>query len=181
MNHDRLRAGLAAALALAAATGCGRAPRPTAEAAERPAAALPAAGPADTALASRWPEHDLAAFAFAHLDLTTFRNSTGDDSEGPRARTFAELGIRPTEVSDTIATSEADGWHYSVSVLGRGDYNKDGVEEVAVCFLDWARNGGTYRARFPLTLALISGRAVAIDYEVYFDEADLCEREPSDG
>jgi hypothetical protein len=126
--------------------------------------------------ANPWPTRDLPAFIFARLDLSTFPNST-DHQVGQRF--FADLGIRPTELSDTTAISDTEEWMYRVELLGRRDFNRDGVDEVAVCFTDWARNGGTYRAQEPLVLVLISGRAIAIDYEIDATaEGAMCERDP---
>lgn len=114
---------------------------------------------------AQWPSTGLPEFVFARLDLTTFRNSTGGQRERGE-RFLPEIGIHPTEVSATAATHDDDEWLYAVRVLGRGDFNGDRVEDVAICFIDRARNGGTYDFRQPLLLQLVGGRAVAVKYEI---------------
>lgn len=130
----------------------------------------------DEVVQAHWPRANLAEFVFARLDLTTFRNSTGDQRERGQ-RFFPELGIRPTKISADLAMHDAkDDWLYEVRVLGRRDFNGDKVEDVAICFTDKAQNGGTYSTRKPLLLELIGGRAVALDYEIDTDpEAEECQ------
>jgi hypothetical protein len=165
------------ALALAAAlSGCGKTPR------DGDSASTHRDAPGDSVATNRsavsadpWPTRDLPAFVFAHLDLTTFPNST-DHEAGQRF--FADFGIHPTESTDTTAISDTEEWMYRIELLGRRDYNRDGVVEVVVCFTDWARNGGTYRLQMPLILVLIGGRAIAIDYEIPTAEAAGCPEDP---
>jgi hypothetical protein len=64
------------------------------------------------------------------------------------------------------AGGSEDCWLYDIRVLGRGDFNGDGEEEVAICFVDEARNGGSYRTSEPLLLKLAAGRVFAIDFDV---------------
>ena len=114
-----------------------------------------------------WPSGNLATFVFQHLDLTTFRNSTGPRrQEGQRL--FADLGIKATRTSDTEAVSESDDWTYSIKVIARRDFNRDGVQEVAICFTDTARQG-SYNVQQPLLLQWLEGRAVALAYDISTD------------
>jgi hypothetical protein len=163
---ERYSVAVVFALMVTACLGCGRAQPSTRSAvasdttsSHAPAAPDSAESPGD------WPERDLPAFVFAHLDLTSFRNSTGP-SRRTGQRLFAELGIHPTETSDSTASSLSDGWFYRIRVLERRDFNGDGVDEVAVCFWDEARNGGSYRVQQPLLLQLVAGRAIALDFEI---------------
>jgi hypothetical protein len=116
---------------------------------------------------SVWPTSNLATFVFQHLDLTTFRNSTG-----PRRRSgqrfFVDLGIKPTRASETEAVSESGDWTYSIKVLARRDFNGDGVQEVAICFADTASQG-TYNVQQPLLVQMLEGRAVAIAFDISTD------------
>jgi hypothetical protein len=124
-----------------------------------------------------WPDTDLAEFVFTHLDLTTFRNSTGPQ-RSPGDRFFSDLGLRPTQASDSVATHDGE-WRYTVRVLARRDFNGDGLEDVAICFTDQARNGGTYDARSPLLLQRIGGRVIALSYEIDgMAEAETCSPVP---
>jgi hypothetical protein len=118
---------------------------------------------ADALSDSNWPERDLARFVFERLDLSSFGNSTGPRRR-PGQRFFRELGIHPNAVSDTEAASNDDEWSYSVQILGKADYNKDGVVDVLVCFHDMAQNGGSYFTRNPYVLQLIDGRAIALPF-----------------
>ena len=118
---------------------------------------------------------------FTHLDLTTFRNSTGGQ-RNPVNHFFSGLGIHPTRRSDSVATHDGEEWRYTVHVLARRDFNGDGVEEVAICFTDQARNGGTYNAQSPLLLQLVDRRAIALGFEIDgMAEAETCPRAPQNG
>lgn len=115
---------------------------------------------------------------FTHLDLTTFRNSTGGQ-RSPGDHFFSDLGVHPTQASGTVATHDGEEWRYTVHVLARRDFNGDGLEEVAICFTDQARNGGSYNAQSPLLLQLIGGRAIALSFEIDgMAEAETCPRAP---
>lgn len=113
---------------------------------------------------SAWPEQDLAAFIFRNLDLSTFRNSTGPKRTDETS--FPELGISMTSATPDIAEHNGPDWLYRLEILRRQDFNGDGYEEVAVCFSDFAQNGGSYATRTPLTLINRNGRVIAIDFEV---------------
>jgi hypothetical protein len=164
-------------LAISLVPGCSSPERDDADTQSVPAAKASgeqgAGGPAN----ARWPNADLATFVFTHLDLTTFRNSTGSQ-RNPGDRFFSDLGIRPTQASDSVTTHEGE-WRYSVRVLARRDFNGDGLDDVAICFADQARNGGTYDARSPLLLQLVDRRAIALGFEIDgMDEAETCQRVP---
>jgi hypothetical protein len=125
-----------------------------------------------------WPDTDLAVFVFTHLDLTTFRNSTGGQ-RSPGDHSFSDLGIHPTQRSDSVAAHDGEEWRYSVHVLARRDFNGDGLEDVAICFTDAAQNGGSYNARSPLLLQLIGGRVIALSFEIDgMSEAETCQKAP---
>ena len=115
----------------------------------------------DTGAPEAWPEQDLARFVFEHLDISSFRNSTGP-RRGPGQRLFADLGVQLTRVTETQATSDDGGWAYVVRILGKDDYNKDGVDEVLICFHDIARDGGSYNTTQHLVVQLVESRAVAL-------------------
>ena len=114
----------------------------------------------------------MVTFWVADFFLRTL-NTGGQRNAGDRF--FGDIGIRPTQASGSLATHDGDGWHYGVRVLARRDFNGDGVEDVAICFTDQARNGGTYNTRVPLLLQLIDRRAIAIDSEIDgMEEAETC-------
>ena len=129
---------------------------------------------ADKASASlAWPDRDLARFVFEHLDLSSFRNSTGPRRKTGQ-RTFKDLNISPTRVTDTEAASD-DDWLYSIQVLGKRE--RDGIQEVMICFRDIAQNGGSYSSVDHYVLRLIEGRAIALAFtEEAKAEASGCNR-----
>ena len=124
------------------------------------AVALPVA-PAESL--SNWPDRDLAKFVFEHLDLTSFRNSTGPRRRAGQ-RFFKDLNVHPDQVSETEAASTQGEWLYSVKVLRTYDYNGDGTVEVLVCFSDIAQNGGSYFTVNSYVLQFVDGRAIALAY-----------------
>ena len=112
------------------------------------------------------PARDIEGFIVEKLDLSTFRNSFGPRRQ-PGMRFFSDFGLRPkTQANGTIAFEEED-WYYKITVLGRGDYNRDGVEDLLICFTDQALRG-TYRTEIPLVVTRYSpqGLLIAIAYDV---------------
>jgi len=85
-----------------------------------------------------------------HLDVMSFPNSIRPQSR-PGARTFAQYGftqVVPTEgEAGSVDVYPPDhAWLFRITVLGnKGD-------DVTVCVLDEALNGGTYLTRTPLEL-----------------------------
>ncbi len=78
-------------------------------------------------------------------------------------------------LTQTTATHDGARWFYEVRILALRDFNGDGHPDVAACFTDQARNGGTYRTREPLLLQLVDGRAIAVAFEIdTAKEADEC-------
>ena len=113
---------------------------------------------------ANWPDRELAKFVFERLDISSFRNSTGPRRK-PGQRHFSDLGVHPNKLTDTTASSDDDGeWLYQIRVLGKSDYNRDGVPEVAICFIESALNGGSYTASGHYVLQLLEDRAVALAY-----------------
>ncbi|MEM9808178.1 MAG: hypothetical protein AAF959_23170 [Cyanobacteria bacterium P01_D01_bin.56] len=122
---------------------------------------------------SYFPDQDVAHFLVDHLDLATFRNSL-QPRRTTMDRTFTDLGIEPSFVSETKVELETDDWVYSITILRRGDINRDGIEDLEVCFGDEAKQG-TYLATEPLLLTRYSSS----DYVVALDwEMNGCERYP---
>ena len=113
-----------------------------------------------------FPEKDLAQFLVENLDLSTFRNSLGPRRSEAR-RTFATLGIVPTQVQTDSVVLEDNAWFYSLRILRRTDINRDGFEDLEVCFTDRAKQG-TYSTQQALLITRYSASsyAVALKYEV---------------
>lgn len=135
-----------------------------------------------------WPAKHLALFIFERLDPASFRNSTGPARE-PGDRTLRDHGVAPPDfvAEDRVISGytcsqagESEGcWLRDIRVLGRRDFNRDGEEEVAICFVDEAHNGGSYRASQPLLLKLVEGRVFAIHFDVEGEPGfEDCQRSP---
>lgn len=115
---------------------------------------------------SFFPKKDVAQFLAQNLDLSTFRNSLGPRRTETQ-RTFAALGILPTQVQADEVVMESNEWFYSLRILRRADINGDGLEDFEVCFTDRAKQG-TYSAQQALlvTRYSTSSYAVALKFEV---------------
>ena len=125
-------------------------------------------------VSSYLPSKEIEKFVVEKLDLSTFRNSFGPRRE-PGMRSFADFGLRPTSVSkDSVEFKEAD-WTYTVKILGRRDYNNDGIEDLAIRFSDRSLTG-SYQSESQLLLTRFSNdsRLIAIAYEL-----DVASTDPS--
>ena len=130
------------------------------------------AGAAQAAPTSYLPDDGIERFLLTHFDLATIRSSLG-----PRrttgTRTFADLKMVPTRTSGGILAFDEADWLLELRIVGRGDANKDGVEDLEVCFTDEGRQGATYRAQKGLLITRYAadGYVVALSYDT-----DACER-----
>lgn len=125
--------------------------------------ASPAANAAEQTF---FPNQDVAGFLVLKLDLASFRNSLGPMRTETR-RTFSELGMAVTSSKPDEVVIDTENWHYRLRVLRRADINRDGVEDVEVCFTEESKLG-SYRQQQPLLVTRYahSGYAVALKYEV---------------
>jgi hypothetical protein len=59
-------------------------------------------------------------------------------------------------------------WLYELKIVGRRDVNGDGIEDLEVCFIDRALNGGTYDASEGLLVTRYSENdyAVALSFSL---------------
>ncbi|MFM7025222.1 MAG: hypothetical protein ACKOWC_04080 [Limnohabitans sp.] len=113
-----------------------------------------------------FPNQDLAQFLVLKLDLATFRNALGPRRTETR-RTFAELGIAATQAQPDAVVLETEDWQFRLKVLRRTDINRDGLEDLALCFTEEARRG-SYFAQQALLVTRFShsSYAVALKYEI---------------
>jgi hypothetical protein len=117
---------------------------------------------------SYFPSKDLGRLLSEKLDLATIQCSLGP-RRTPAKRTFANLGMKPTQVTDDAVVFSIPGdWVYELRVVARGDFNNDGIEDLKVCFVDHALNGGNYDAAQGLLLTRYSddGYVVALSYSL---------------
>ncbi len=117
---------------------------------------------------SYFPNKDLGRFLSEKFDLATVRSSFGP-RRTPSKRTFADFGMRPSQLTEESVVFLIPGdWLYELRVVARGDFNRDGIEDLKVCFVDHALNGGTYDAAQGLLLTRYSGDGyvIALSYNL---------------
>jgi len=120
---------------------------------------------------SFFPKDGVTQFLVQNLDLATFRSSLGPRLS-PEKHTFAGLGVVATHVTEDDVVFEDDEWSYKIRILRRADINKDGIEDLEVCFTDRAKQG-TYSTQQALLVTRYSSSSyvVALRFEVNGCEA----------
>lgn len=119
-------------------------------------------------LVSYFPKKDLGLFLADKFDLATIRSSFGPHRSSA-LRTFADFGMKPSKSTEDILVFERPGeWLYELKIVGRRDANRDGIEDLEVCFIDRALNGGTYNTSQGLLITRYSadGYAVALSHSL---------------
>ena len=125
-------------------------------------------GPAQAAPVSYFPATNLGQFLAEQFDLATIRSSFGP-RRSPGLRTFRDFGMKPSKADDGTLVFDVPGeWYYELKILKRRDVNNDGIEDLEACFIDQARNGGSYRSTQGLLITRYSadGYAVALSYSL---------------
>ena len=113
-------------------------------------------------LVSYFPKKELGQFLADRFDLASIRSSVGP-RRTPTKRTFANLGMKPSKATEDALVFDSPGdWLYELKIADRRDVNGDGIEDLEVCFIDRALNGGTYNT----SQALLITRYSADDYAV---------------
>jgi hypothetical protein len=97
----------------------------------------------------RLADADLLTYVVDHLDVRTFPSSIGPRRQ-PTKVTFADYGFlvdrtSPREVE--LTTPEKD-WFITVTILAHDP------QSILICLMDYAANGGTYHARYPVQLVM---------------------------
>ncbi|WP_090437263.1 hypothetical protein [Duganella sp. CF458] len=111
---------------------------------------------------SYFPAQDLGQFLAQEFDVATIRSSLGP-RRMPTQRTFLSLGLKPSKVSnDSLVFLSQGDWLYELHVIGRRDVNGDGVEDLEVCFIDRALNGGSYNTSTGLLITRYSKDSYAV-------------------
>lgn len=115
---------------------------------------------------SYFPQQGLGQFLADHFDIASIRSSLGPRRTAAQ-RTFTDVGLKPSKATDQALVFDSPGdWLYELTILGRRDVNGDGIEDLEVCFVDRARNGGTYHTSQGLVITRYSatGYAVALSF-----------------
>lgn len=124
---------------------------------------------------SYFPTKDLGRLLAEKFDLATVRSSLGP-RRTPAKRTFTDFEMKPSQLAEDSAVFLIPGdWLYELRVVARGDFNHDGIEDLKVCFVDRAFNGGTYDAAQGLLLTRYARDAyvIALNYSL---ENGVCSR-----
>lgn len=117
---------------------------------------------------SYFPTQELGRLLTERFDLATIRSSFGP-RRTPEKRTFADFGIKPSQSTDNSVVFLIPGdWLYELRIVARGDFNRDGIEDLKVCFIDRALNGGTYDSAEGLLLTRYSwdGYVIALSFSL---------------
>lgn len=117
-------------------------------------------------LVSYFPKKDLGLFLADKFDLASIRSSFGP-RRSPALRSFTDFGMKPSKATEDALVFETSGkWLYEMKIVGRRDANRDGIEDLEVCFIDHALNGGTYDTSTGLLVTRYSadGYAVALSH-----------------
>lgn len=123
---------------------------------------------------SYFPTQNLEQFLADKFDLASIRSSLGP-RRLPALRTFSDFGMKPTKATDNALVFESPGdWRYELGIVGRRDVNGDGIEDLEVCFIDRALNGGTYNTSEGLLITRYSADAHAVALSYSLDDR-VCE------
>lgn len=117
---------------------------------------------------SYFPNKDLGRLLSEKFDLATIRSSFGPRRTLAK-RTFADFGMKPSQLTEESVVFLMPGdWLYELRVVARGDFNGDGIEDLKVCFVDHALNGGTHDVAQGLLLTRYSGEGyvIALSYSL---------------
>jgi hypothetical protein len=117
---------------------------------------------------SYFPKNNLGAFLADKFDLASIRSSLGP-RRSPALRTFSNFGMKPSKATNDLVVFDDPGeWLYELKVVARGDVNADGIEDLEVCFIDKALNGGTYNTAQGLLITRYSadGYAIALSFSL---------------
>lgn len=125
-------------------------------------------------LVSYFPKQDLGQFLANKFDLASIRSSLGP-RRSPAQRSFADFGMTPSKATETVLEFSSPGdWLYEFKIVGRRDVNGDGIEDLEVCFVDRALNGGTYFASQGLLITRYSPDSYAVALSFSLDNR-LCQ------
>ena len=92
---------------------------------------------------------------YEHLDLKSFRSSFGPGPEKVRTlkhRVDYSCSESKVILQEVVLVVECSDWYYKVEVVGRDDYDGDGVEDLRLRFEDRAR-GATYNKLTNVTVS----------------------------
>lgn len=121
---------------------------------------------------SWFPADGLGQFLAVHFDLASIRSSLGPRRTAT-LHTFADFQMKPSKATEDVLEFESKDWFYQMRIVSRRDINKDGIEDLEVCFIDQGLDGATYLSSEGLLITRYGPDelAVALNYSV-----DACAR-----
>ena len=126
-------------------------------------------------LRSYFPKRALEQFLANNFDLATIRSSINARLRANGQRTFKDLGMKASKATENALVFDSPGdWRYELRIVGRRDVNGDGIEDLEVCFVDRALNGGTYSTSEGLLITRYSAEGYAIALSYSLDDG-ICE------
>ncbi len=123
-------------------------------------ATLSATASSAVPVVSHFPAQALGELLARQFDLASVRSSFGP-KRSPGKNTFAALGLTPSLAQEDKVVFDSPQWYYSMTVLRRGDFNNDGIEDLEVCFVDRARQG-SYNAQRALLVTRYQPNAMLV-------------------
>jgi hypothetical protein len=85
--------------------------------------------------------------------------------------------MTPSQATENALVFETPkDWLYELKIVGRRDVNEDGIEDLEVCFVDRALNGGSYDTSTGLLITRYSANGYAIALSYRLDES-VCHEE----
>ena len=94
--------------------------------------------------------NDFALLAHENIDLASFRSSLRPAMEDNQ-HTFKDIKLHYSK-ADSVVVYNTDEWQYTLTLLAKGDFNQDKVEDLLVGFLDKSKTASYYAN---VTLVLI--------------------------
>jgi hypothetical protein len=117
-------------------------------------------------LVTYFPSMNLERFVADQLDVRTLGIASpraGERKPGPVH--FSDLGMRPATITAGQVTFERPHLDYVLQILSSGDYNKDGIEDLMICFTQKSKRGAVQTARpYVLTRTTKTGAVLAVAY-----------------
>jgi len=111
---------------------------------------------------------DMSNVIINELDLTTFRSSLRRKLDAS-INTFKSLGYE-FDYADRKVTVKRSNWDYEFILLGRGDYNADGSEQLLVLFIDEAKSNAYYSSNLLVLNKKSNNKLwVAVDASEYLE------------
>jgi len=90
--------------------------------------------------------NNFQAIILEDLDLLSF-NSSLRPQLSKTTNTFKTLGFKISNNDNTVVLFETKDWKFQWTLLARGDFNADGIEDLLVRFLDQAKTSNYFSAQ----------------------------------